>query len=401
MSAVAVFHADHAAHLQEALQAHDAGLPLFLGNPRWSEHDLAEAARQIPRGTIVKGRALEPRGLGTCDWPKNWRGRVMIPTGGTGGKVKFVIHSEETLRAAVHGLRDALVARGLSPILHGVTCTPPWHVSGFMPAIRARNTGGQHLVIDGRFTENTALPSVAFPKAGTKIISLVPAQLSRLMAHAEGEAWLRAFDVILLGGSSVPAPLHAEIRTRRLPVFLTYGSTETAAACALCPPEKIWAGESVRGTPLPGVTFATNADGVVTIATPALGVGLWPDAPLENPWVSGDRGDVSPDGYVKISGRADRVIITGGEKVDPARVEQALLSTGLVKEALVLGMVDTRWGEVVTACVIGPASAEAALRLACETLEPAARPRRYVFVPSMPTNASGKPDREAIAKLTA
>jgi len=401
MSAVAVFHADHAAHLQEALQAHDAGLPLFLGNPRWSEHDLAEAARQIPRGTIVKGRALEPRGLGTCDWPKNWRGRVMIPTGGTGGKVKFVIHSEETLRAAVHGLRDALVARGLSPILHGVTCTPPWHVSGFMPAIRARNTGGQHLLIDGRFTENAALPSVAFPKAGTKIISLVPAQLSRLMAHAEGEAWLRAFDVILLGGSSVPAPLHAEIRTRRLPVFLTYGSTETAAACALCPPEKIWAGESVRGTPLPGVTFATNADGVVTIATPALGVGLWPDAPLENPWVSGDRGEVSLDGSVKISGRADRVIITGGEKVDPARVEQALMSTGLVKEALVLGMVDTRWGEVVTACVIGPASAEAALRLACETLEPAARPRRYVFVPSMPTNASGKPDREAIAKLTA
>jgi O-succinylbenzoic acid--CoA ligase len=117
--------------------------------------------------------------------------------------------------------------------------------------------------------------------------------------------------------------------------------------------------------------------------------------------VSGDRGDVAADGSVKISGRADRVIITGGEKVDPARVELALLSTGLIKEAVVLGMVDARWGEVVTACVIGPASAEAALRQACEALEPAARPRRYVFVPSMPTNASGKPDREAIAKLTA
>lgn len=401
MSAVAVFHADHAAHLQEALQAHDAGLPVFLGNPRWSEHDLAEAARQIPRGTLVKGPAPEPRGLGTCDWPKNWRGRVMVPTGGTGGKVKFVIHSGETLRAAALGLRDALVARGLSPILHGVTCTPPWHVSGFMPAIRARVTGGQHLVIDGRFAENTALPSMAFPAAGTKIISLVPAQLSRLLARTDGEAWLGLFDVILLGGSSVPASLLVEIRTRRLPVFLTYGSTETAAACALCPPEMIWSGESVRGTPLPSVTFTTNADGVVTIATPALGIGLWPDAPLENPWVSGDRGEVSLDGSVKISGRADRVIITGGEKVDPGRVEQALLSTGLVKEALVLGMVDARWGEVVTACVIGPASAEASLRLACEALEPSARPRRYVFVPTMPTNASGKPDREAIAKLTA
>ncbi len=400
MSAVAVFHADYAQHLQEALQAHDAGLPVFLGNPRWSAHDLAEAARQIPRGTLVKGNAPEPRGLGTCDWPKNWRGRVMVPTGGTGGKVKFVIHSPETLRAAALGLRDALVARDLSPILHGVTCTPPWHVSGFMPAIRARVTGGQHLVIDGRFAENTALPSVDLPSSGTKIISLVPVQLSRLLARTAGEAWLRAFDVILLGGSSVPVPLLAEIRARRLPGFLTYGSTETAAACALCPPEKIWSGESVRGIPLPGVTFATNTDDVITIATAALGIGQWPDAPLESPWVSGDRGDVSGDGSVKISGRADRVIITGGEKVDPARVEQALLSTGLVKEALVLGMVDARWGEVVTACVIGPESAESALRLACEALEPAARPRRYVFVPSMPTNASGKPDREAIAKLT-
>ncbi len=401
MSAVAVFHAEQPAHLQEALQAHDAGLPVFLGNPRWSAHDLAEAARLLPCGTIVKGLALKPRGLGTCDWPKNWRGRVMIPTGGTGGKVKFVIHSAETLRAATVGLRDALVARGLSPMLHGVSCTPVWHVSGFMPAIRARVTGGRHHVIDGRFREGDALPSVVFPSLGTKIISLVPAQLSRLLARTDGEVWLRLFDVILLGGSSVPAPLLAEILVRRLPVFLTYGSTETAAACALCPPELIWSGETVRGTPLPGVAFATDADGVVTIATAALGIGLWPDSPLDSPWTSGDRGDIAADGSVKISGRADRVIITGGEKVDPARVEQALRSTGLIKDALVLGMLDARWGEVVTACVIGPESTESALRLACEQLEPAARPRRYVFVPSMPTNANGKPDRDAIAKLIA
>jgi O-succinylbenzoic acid--CoA ligase len=401
MSAVAVFHADHADHLREALQAHEAGLPVFLGNPRWAAHELAEAARQIPRGTLIKGAGLEPRGLGTCDWPLNWRGRVMIPTGGTGGKVKFVIHSAETLRAATLGLRDALVARGLPPTLHGVTCTPPWHVSGFLPALRARLTGGRHVVIDGRFADGAALPSVGLPPAGTKLISLVPTQLTRLLARADGEAWLRGFDVILLGGSAVPPSLVAEIRTRRLPVFLTYGSTETAAACALCPPEKIWSGETLRGTPLPGARFATNADGVVTIATPALGLGIWPDDPIGSPWVSGDRGDVGPDGTVKISGRADRVIVTGGEKVDPARVEQVLLATGLVREALVLGMVDATWGEVVTACVIAGPETEAALRQACGQLEPSARPRRYVFVPTMPTNASGKPDREAIAKLTA
>jgi len=401
MSAVAVFHADHAAHLRESLGAHDAGLPVFLGNPHWAGAERDEAARQIPRGTTLLGADWEPRGLGTCDWPRNWRGRVMIPTGGTGGKVKFVIHSADTLRAAAHGLRDALVARGLSPVLHGVTCTPPWHVSGFLPAVRARVTGGRHVVLDGRFPADAALPGVDLPADGTRIVSLVPTQLTRLLAHASGEAWLRGFPVVLLGGAAVPAPLLAEIRARRLPVFLTYGATETAAACALCPPEKIWAGEAVRGAPLPGVRFATTGEGVITVDAPSLGLGVWPDGPLVRPWTSGDRGDVAADGSVRITGRADRVIVTGGEKVDPARVEQTLLATGLVREALVLGMADATWGEVVTACVVGEPAAEAALRQACEGLEPAARPRRYVFVPSMPTNASGKPDRAAIAKLTA
>ena len=401
MSAVAVFEAEHAAHLREALRAHDAGLPVFLGNPHWAGAEREEAARQIPRGTTILGTTLEPRGLGTCDFPLNWRGRVMIPTGGTGGKVKFIIHSGETLRAAALGLRDALVARGLSPVLHGVTCTPPWHVSGFMPAIRARVTGGRHQVIDGRFPETSALPSLDLPADGTKVISLVPAQLTRLLAHADGEAWLRSFQVVLLGGSAVPAPLLVAIRTRRLPVFLTYGATETAAVCALCPPENIWSGETVRGTPLPRVRFAATSEGIITVASPSLGLGVWPDGPMTNPWTSGDRGDVATDGSVRITGRADRVIVTGGEKVDPARVEQALLATGLAREALVLGLPDATWGEVVTACVVAEPAAEAALRQACEGLEPAARPRRYVFVPVMPTNASGKPDRAAIAMLTA
>jgi len=401
MSAVAVFHADHAAHLREALQAHDAGLPVFLGNPHWAGAERDEAARQIPRGTTVLGAGWEPRGLGPGDFPPNWRGRVMIPTGGTGGKVKFVIHSADTLRAAALGLRAALVARGLAPVLHGVTCTPPWHVSGFMPALRARMTGGRHQIIDGRFPADAALPAVGLPADGTRIISLVPAQLTRLLARAGGEAWLRDFEVILLGGSAAPPPLLDALRTCRLPVFLTYGATETAAACALCPPENIRSGETVRGVPLPGVRFATTAEGIITVASPSLGLGVWPDGPMTSPWTSGDRGDVAADGSVRIAGRADRVIVTGGAKVDPARVEQTLLATGLVRDALVLGLADATWGEVVTACVVGGPEAEAALRKACEELEPAARPRRYVFVPTMPTNASGKPDRAAIAKLTA
>lgn len=401
MKAVAVFHRDHAGHLEETLRAHDAGLPVFLGNPLWTAAQREEASRQIPPGTVVLGSDLKPRGAGLCDWPANWRGRMMIPTGGTGGKVKFVIHSPETLRAAAFGLRDALAARGLRPVLHGASCTPPWHVSGLMPAIRARATGGRHRTLDGRFAADSSLPEADLPTDGTRIVSLVPAQLSRLLARDDGEAWLRGFDVILLGGSGVAPAILTEIRARRLPVFLTYGATETAAACALCPPETLWSGATPRGLPLAGAKFSAGPDGVIAVSTPALGFGIWPDAPLSGIWTSGDRGDVAADGSVRISGRADRVIITGGEKVDPSRVEQVLLATGLVREALVMGVLDPAWGQVVAACVVGPSSAEPALRAAAEALEPWARPRRFVFVEAMPTDPSGKPDRAALAKLTA
>jgi acyl-CoA synthetase (AMP-forming)/AMP-acid ligase II len=86
------------------------------------------------------------------------------------------------------------------------------------------------------------------------------------------------------------------------------------------------------------------------------------------------------------------VIVTGGEKVDPARVETALAAVASVQ---VLGLADATWGERVVALVVGEASLEPALRLAAERLEPAARPKAYAFVAELPTDARGKPDLTA------
>ena len=394
MRALAVFHRDHGRFLTEAMAAHEAGVPLFLGNPDWGPAEREEAARLIPQGTAVAGEGPVPRGLGPCDWPLGWKARVMIPTGGSGGRVKFIIHEPRTLRAAALGLRDALVARGFGPVLHGASLTPPWHVSGLMPAVRAQATDGAYVAADGRFATETPLPEIRLPAGGTRLASLVATQLGRLLRRPDGEAWLRQFDVVLLGGAKVPAELRAEIRARRLPVFLTYGMTETAAACALCPPELLWAGEEPRGVPLPGVVF-TAAEGEIAITSPALAVGRWPDRPFAAPHRTGDRGDVAADGSVRIFGRADELIITGGEKVDPARVERLLVSTGLVKAAKVFGVPDEQWGEAVVACVAGPTSNEAALRALVATLEPAARPKRYAFCAELPLDARGKFDRQA------
>lgn len=399
MSGLAVFHADYAEHLRETLAALDAGIPTFLGNPQWGEAEMREAARQIPADVRVAGKGPIPGGAEPCDWHLGWAGRIMIPSGGTGGRVKFIIHNADTLRVAALSLRDALVQRGFKPTLQCAIVTPPWHVSGLMPAIRARETSGAFAVLNGRFALGEPLPDVTLPTTGTRIISLVPTQLTRLLGVAAGADWLRQFEVILLGGTSLPPALRNLIRTHRLPVYVTYGMTETAAACALCPPELIWSKAELCGSPLPDVSFQT-ANGLLQISTRALGRGVWPNLPLEQPYLTHDRGDVAPDGTIKVHGRADQVIFTGGEKVDPTRVEQALIVSGIISDIKVFGRPDATWGEAVTACVVGDASLEAALRLDAESLEPAARPKHYIFVSSLPTDERGKFDRlAALAKL--
>ncbi|MFZ9200910.1 MAG: AMP-binding protein [Opitutales bacterium] len=400
MSGTLILHADHAAHLAATLRAIDAGEPVFLGNPRWTGSLLAEALRQVPVGTRTVGAEATARGLAPCDWPQAWRGRILIPTGGTGGRVKFAIHDRETLRSAALALRDALVSRGHKPKLHGAVLTPPWHVSGLMPAIRARETGGAFRVIDGRFPSDADLPVVELPADGTRLASLVPTQLARLLARADGESWLRQFDVILLGGASVPTSLLAEIRARRLPVALTYGMTETAAAAALAWVCDAAAEGLLAGTALPGTRF-TNEQGRISVFSPSLCHGYWPATPMAAPFDTGDLGVVE-QGKVRVTGRADRVIITGGEKVDPARVEATLTAPGLAKAAIVLGLPDGQWGQQLVATVVASPSLESQLRAAAERLlEPAARPRRYLFVEELPYDARGKIDAERLGRLWA
>ena len=214
MKSIAVFHPDPKKYLEEVLTAHSNSRPVFLGNPHWGPAELKSASLLIPKGTAVEGINLVPQGMAPTNWPDAWMDCLFIPTGGTGGKVKFVIHNTKTLRAAALGLRDALVARGLSPVLHGASFTPPYHVSGLMPVLRAQFTGGCYGHYDGRFLPNQPLPEIKLPAGGTKIASLVHTQISRILEHSEGLKWLKQFNIILLGGAAVPKPVIDAIRKK-------------------------------------------------------------------------------------------------------------------------------------------------------------------------------------------
>lgn len=398
MTPIAVFHRDPELYLKEVLQAYTQGVPVFLGNPQWSESEMQAAAQLIPQGTHIEGEAPAPLGRAPENWPELWPDAVFIPTGGTGGKVKFVHHQKKTLRAAISSLRDAIVARQFSKVLHGAIFTPVYHVSGLMPALRALETQGKFEIHTHKFSPESSLPEIQLPTDGTRLASLVPTQLHRILQNPRGVDWLKQFHVILLGGAAVANAELEAIKENRLPVYITYGMTETAAVCAWCPPEKIWNNEGVHGFPLPKVHF-TAIQQRLCINSPALGLGYWPYEKIGTPYLTGDLGTVFRDGAVQVHGRADRILITGGEKVNPVEVEKVFSATPGCREVYVFGVADPEWGERIVACVAGDKSLKEDLERKAEALPPAARPKEYLFVTKIPLDDRGKFDRRSAEKL--
>jgi O-succinylbenzoic acid--CoA ligase len=333
------------------------------------------------------------------------RSHIMIATGGTSGVPRWAVHTWESLHTAAAGLQAAL---GGGPI-HSVCCLPLSHVSGLMQVIRSFVSGGRLSLVDGR-----ALAAGNFPvvREGA-VISLVPTQLARLLDVAGGAAWLRRFRAVFLGGGPAWPELLTRAREERVPLAPCFGMTETAAQVTMLKPAEFLAGRDDAGRALPharvevvddvtGAVLAPGMPGRIRVRGRSLFRGFLPQpvAPA-NGFLTADRGMLDAAGHLTVLGRSDSVIITGGEKVDPATVEAAIRSTGIVDDVAVLGVPDPEWGEAVVAVVVlaTPASGTRLTAAARERLAPACRPKRWVMVAALPRNDAGKLDRRALLDL--
>jgi O-succinylbenzoic acid--CoA ligase len=225
------------------------------------------------------------------------------------------------------------------------------------------------------------------------LVSLVPTMLLRLLDMAEWHppAHLRC---VLLGGAAASPSLLARAASRGVPVHTTYGMTETCSHVA------------IDGRVLPGIELAVR-DGRIAVRGPVLLRGFAPPddaiaAVDDDGWfVTADRGDLT-DGRLHVHGRADDVIVSGGEKIDPAAVEAVLESIPGIASACVFAIPDPQWGEVVAAALVAGADVPAAeIEATIVDRLGRHRPRRLAWLGELAIAASGKVDRRETARRAA
>ncbi|MCG9886763.1 MAG: AMP-binding protein [Cyanobacteria bacterium] len=413
---VLIARADPGAFLRDFLAATAAGATVILADPRWSPSEQAQAI------------ALAQPEILWSDWINHhpnphsnpqgpiFPGAIAIPTGGSSGQIKFALHDGASLGAAVAGFCGHFAADLPEGRVNSLCTLPLHHVSGLMQLLRCARSGGC-LALAKRDRPRPPMP--ARPEFSSPFLSLVPTQLARLLADPGGAAWLRQFQTVLLGGAPPWPDLLDRARQASIRLAPTYGMTETAAQVATLHPQDFLAGAASTGPPLPHATVIPwdlerdrpappQQPGAIAIQGPSLFLGYLahPDDPQalesprrDRPWLTDDLGYFDHAGHLHLLGRRSHTLITGGEKVHPQEVEAALLATGLVKDACVIGLPDRDWGQAITATYVPSDRYQswdhlrAALR---DRLSPYKCPKYGYAIAQLPRNAQGKIERSRL-----
>lgn len=230
--------------------------------------------------------------------------------------------------------------------------------------------------------------------------SIVPTMLRMLFDRYPEWQPPQSLRSLLVGGAPTSASLRKLAQEKKIPVILTYGMTETASNVVSTPFEERYCIGVGSGKANKNAEIRVE-NGRLLIRGPMLMYGYWGRDALEpGQWFdSGDIGEIDEEGYVKVFARRKDMILSGGENVYPAEVEEALEKIPGVKEALVLGKSDEKWGAIVTALLVPqdshhfPTNSEIV-----ESLKPILAayksPRRIAWVNSLPKTSSGKPNRD-------
>ncbi len=316
---------------------------------------------------------------------------VVVETSGSTGRPKRVALSADAVLASAAASNAQLGRTG-----QWLLALPAHYIAGINVLARSIVSGTEPVMIaDGSFKPKSFIAAAAGMDVSPRYTSLVPTQLARLLESDAAVEALRGFDRVLVGGQMTAATLVGSARTAGIAVTRTYGSTETCGGC-------VWDGAPIGDTQL------RILDGRVEIAGSVLAEGYLDD-PRRSAgafrmrdgvrWYrSDDLGELN-EGILTVVGRADDVIVSGGIKVSLAAVERLVQTLPGQSDAVVVAAPHPEWGETPVVVTSTAISLDIVRETVAASLGRAAGPSRVVHVDILPTLASGKPDRLAIASL--
>lgn len=332
---------------------------------------------------------------------------VLLETSGSTAQPKCVALSARALLANARASLGRLGGPGT-----WVLALPVHFVGGLQVLVRSLDSDTEPFVLP-RESFNTAalIDAVGQLGEGRKYVSLVPVQLGRLLEHVELDPGaltvVGSLDAILIGGQRTSPGMLARARALGLPVVTTYGMTETSG------------GVVYDGSPLADVHVNVRGDGRIELggnilATEYVGnQALTAERFVERDglrwFITDDVGELH-DGTLHVQGRRDRVLISGGIKVNLETVEEVTENIRECAYAVAVSIPDEEWGERVGLVVeldsgeTGPdprALAELIRAIIRDEVGAAAVPREVRLVENLPRLASGKPDRLVCAALFA
>jgi o-succinylbenzoate---CoA ligase len=382
------------------LAAVAANCHVFLGNPQWQQQELQQIMALV-QPDYIAGNSLFVTDLSLLrtnqeTMTTDRQQKIMIPTGGSSGKIRFAIHNWETLTASVKGFCQHFEVDRVNSFC----VLPLYHVSGLMQFLRSFLTQGNLIICPYKSLkagEKTNIDPQDF------FISLVPTQLQFLL-QTDSE-WLSQFATVLLGGAPAWRSLLQTARKHQIKLALTYGMTETASQVATLKPEEFLSGNDSSGRVLPHAEMIIKDDfnGAIAIKSESLFLGYYPDLfPNERVFQTDDIGYFDNRGYLYIVGRNSQKIITGGENVFPAEVEAAILATQLVIDVAVIGLPDETWGQIVTALYVPKDEkiSSQEIKVAIEDkIGKFKHPKSWIAVTSLQRNSQGKIEHQKLPQL--
>lgn len=354
------------------------------------ERAWSRGARVLPLSpslpAVARERILARASVAHCEPAPG----VVLATSGSSGEPRLIDLSLDALRAsAVLGARS--VPFGPGDAWH--TSLAPTHVGGLMIHMRARVLGGA--VLHG------APPRRWSDLDGATHVSLVAAQLGRLLEDsAAPPASLKA---VLLGGGPSPQSLRDAAIWRGVPLFATYGLTETSSQVAT---GRLSVGDpaTLAGPAIAGVALTVGEADEILVDGPVLARGELRDGaivPLPRPYPTRDAGFIDTEGRVHIVGRLDSMFISGGRNIHPETIERALASIPEVRAACVIGVPHERWGMRPVAFVDLASRPARPLRESLrDMLEPHLVPDAVLAMPKSEADAM-KPGRARLGALHA